>query len=148
MLLRNLRLFPLWSQMLTGHVMGDDALVSVQRQLSLVWETGTHFLSQRQTMMSIWATKYTVLEISHHNSGTGPGPQNFSTSTNVLLSLPPHFWPEAIWIETSFTSTNVKLRLRFVVHLTYHWHSPEPHLTTWPSSDLPLTLTRPLTNLD
>ena len=44
----------------------------------------------------------------------------------------------------SFTSTNVKLRLRFVVHLTFHWHStwhsPEPHLTTWPSSDLPLTL--------
>ena len=92
--------------------------------------------------------QYTVLEISHHNSGTGPGPQNFSTSTNVLLRLPPHFWPEAIWIETSFTSTNVKLRLRFVVHLTYHWHSPEPHLTTWPSSDLPLTLTRPLSNID
>ena len=42
---------------------------------------------------------------------------------------------------TSFASTNVKLRLRFDVHLTFHWHSPEPHLTTWPSSDLPLTLT-------
>ena len=80
--------------------------------------------------------QYTVLEISHHNSGTGPGPQNFSTSTNVLLSLPPHFWPEAIWIETSFTSTNVKLRLRFVVHLTFTWHSPDIHLTlTWTSPD-------------
>ena len=44
---------------------------------------------------------------------------------------------------TSFTSTNVKLRLRFDVHLSFHWHSPEPHLTTWLSSDLPLTLTRP-----
>ena len=27
-------------------------------------------------------------------------------------------------------------------------HSPEPHLITWPSSDLPLTLKRPLPNLD
>ena len=51
-------------------------------------------------------------------------------------------------LSTSFTSTNVKLRLRFDVHLTFPWHSPEPHLTTWPSSDLPLTLTRPLPNLD
>ena len=34
------------------------------------------------------------------------------------------------------------------IHLTFTWHSPEPHLTTWPSSDLPLTLTRPLPNLD
>ena len=50
--------------------------------------------------------------------------------------------------KTSFTSTNVKLRLRFDVHLTFTWHSPEPHLTTWPSSDLPLTLTRPLPNLN
>ena len=49
---------------------------------------------------------------------------------------------------TSFTSTNVKLRLRFDVHLTFHWHSPEPHLTTWPSSDLHLTLTRPLPSLN
>ena len=28
------------------------------------------------------------------------------------------------------------------------WHSPEPHLTTWPSSDFFLILTRPLPNLD
>ena len=56
----------------------------------------------------------------------------------------------AIQIITSFMSTNanVKLRLRFDAHLTFYWHSPEPHLTTWPSSDLPLTLTRPLPNLD
>ena len=31
---------------------------------------------------------------------------------------------------TSFTSTNVKLRLRFDVHLTFHSHSSEPHLTS------------------
>ena len=49
---------------------------------------------------------------------------------------------------TSFTSTNVKLRWRFDVHLTFHWHWPEAHLTTWPSSDLPLTLSRTLPNLD
>ena len=51
---------------------------------------------------------------------------------------------------TSFTSTNVKLRLRVDVPLTFTWHSPEPHLNlSWPSSDLPpLTLTRPLPNLD
>ena len=49
---------------------------------------------------------------------------------------------------TSFTPTNVKLRLRFDVHLTFHWHLPEPHLTTLLSFDLPLTLTRPLPNLD
>ena len=50
-----------------------------------------------------------------------------------------------IWFisRTSFTSTNVKLRLRFDVHLTFTWHSPEPHLTTWPSSDHPLTLQDP-----
>ena len=46
-----------------------------------------------------------------------------------------------IIIITSFTSTNVKLRLRFDVHLTFYWHSHEPQLTTWPSSVLPLTLT-------
>ena len=45
-------------------------------------------------------------------------------------------------LSTSFTSTKVKLRLRFT------WRSPDIHLTTWPSSDLPLTLTRPLPNLD
>ena len=43
---------------------------------------------------------------------------------------------------TSFTSNKVKLRLRFT------WHSPDVHLTTWPSSDLPLTLTKPLPYLD
>ena len=37
--------------------------------------------------------------------------------------------------QTSFTSTKVKLRLRFT------WSSPKVHLTTWPSSDLPLHLT-------
>ena len=43
---------------------------------------------------------------------------------------------------TSFTSTNVKLRLRFEVHLTFTWHSPEPHLTIiWPSPDPYKTLT-------
>ena len=45
-------------------------------------------------------------------------------------------------IETSFTSNRVKLRLRFT------WRSPDVHLTTWPSSDLPLTLTRSLPYLD
>ena len=25
---------------------------------------------------------------------------------------------------------HVKLRLRFEIHLTFHWHSPEYHLTT------------------
>ena len=34
------------------------------------------------------------------------------------------------------------------IHLTFTWHSPDVHLTTWPSSDLSLTLTRPLPNLD
>ena len=83
---------------------------------------------------------------------------------NSLVSFQPkfdnpyflHAWPKLIFLpeicfkheSTSFTSTNVKLRLRFDLHLTFHWHSPEPHLTTWPSSDLPLTLTRPLPNLD
>ena len=43
--------------------------------------------------------------------------------------------------QTSFTSTNIKLKLRFDVHLTFHWCSLEPYLTTRPSSDLPLTLT-------
>ena len=28
------------------------------------------------------------------------------------------------------------------------WCSPKPNFTTWPSSDIPLTLTRPLPNLD
>ena len=53
-------------------------------------------------------------------------------------------------VQTSFTSTNVKLRLRFYVHLTFIWHSPEPHLSlnlTWPPSNIPLTITRPLPNL-
>ena len=45
-------------------------------------------------------------------------------------------------IKTSFTSNRVKLRLRFT------WRSPDTHLTTWPSSDLPLALTRPLPYLD
>ena len=49
----------------------------------------------------------------------------------------------AVTYPTSFTSTNVNIRLRFDVHLTFTWHSPEPHLTTWPSSDLPLTPTSP-----
>ena len=34
------------------------------------------------------------------------------------------------------------------IHLTFTWCSPDVHLTTWPSSDLPLTLTRPLPYLD
>ena len=46
-------------QMLYGHVKGDDALVSVRRQLSL-WcarQGQEHALKDRQqsTMMSIWA---------------------------------------------------------------------------------------------
>ena len=59
---------------------------------------------------------------------------------------------------TSFMSTNVKLRLRFDIHLAFTWRSPDihltftwhslDHLTTWPSSDLPLTLTKPLPDLD
>ena len=32
--------------------------------------------------------------------------------------------------------------------LTFTWCSPDVHLTTWPLSDLPLTLTKPLPNLD
>ena len=58
--------------------------------------------------------------------------------------------PLGLKSKTSFTSTNVKLRLRFDidVHLTFTWRSPDVHLTIiWPSSDLPLTLTRPLPKL-
>ena len=43
----------------------------------------------------------------------------------------------------------------FKLHLKFTWHSPgfpshspDINLTTWPSSDLPLTLTRPLPNID
>ena len=36
---------------------------------------------------------------------------------------------------TSFTSTNVKLRLRFDVHLTFHWHSSDVLTIIWPSPD-------------
>ena len=67
-------------------------------------------------------------------------------------------WPKdnelTIWLANETViqglnkSTNVKLRLRFDIHLTFTWRSPDVHLTfTWPSPDLPLTLTRPLPNL-
>ena len=37
-------------------------------------------------------------------------------------------------------STNVKLRLRFDIHLAFTWHSPDIHLTfTWCSPDVHLT---------
>ena len=43
---------------------------------------------------------------------------------------------------------NVKLRLRFDIHLTFTWYSPD-HLTIiWPSPDPNQTLSRPLPNLD
>ena len=42
----------------------------------------------------------------------------------------------AVQSSTSFMSTNVKLRLRFDVHLTFPWHSPDIPLTlTWTSPD-------------
>ena len=46
--------------------------------------------------------------------------------------------------ETSFKSINVKLRLRFDIHLTFHWHSTDIHLNlTWPP-DHHLTFPWPL----
>ena len=43
---------------------------------------------------------------------------------------------------TSFTFDNVKLKLRFT------WRTPDMHLASWPSYNLPLTFARPLPNLD
>ena len=41
-----------------------------------------------------------------------------------------------------------KLHLKFTWRSPgFPWHSPDIYLTTWPSSDLPLTLTRPLPNI-
>ena len=83
--------------------------------------------------------------ISSSSDIINPRPADDAKYIKLFLPGPPVFIKRNI---TSFTSTNVKLRLRFDVHLTFPWHSPEPHLTTWPSSDLPLTLTRPLPNID
>ena len=67
----------------------------------------------------------------------------FQWPKNILHSNILSWWNKTETLDyTSFTSNRVKLRLRFT------WHSPDVHLTTWPSSDLPLTLTRPLPYLD
>ena len=55
-------------------------------------------------------------------------------------------YQNGILIETSFTSNKVKLRLRFYIHLTFTWCSPD-HLTIiWPSPD-PCLMSNPLLTL-
>ena len=72
------------------------------------------------------------------------------TFSDSVLEVHNHF---LFLYKTSFTSNRVKLRLIFTwclpdVYFMFTWRSPDVHLTTWPSSDLPLTLTRPLPYLD
>ena len=73
-----------------------------------------------------------------------PNTSNFKSAKVKLItyrfyriSIPPHYL--TYWI-LSQTSSDWDL--------TFTWCAPDVHLTTWPSSDLPLTLTRPLPNLD
>ena len=86
---------------------------------------------------------------------------NFNRKLRLVVSPPPIMWQTRFLLrskvklkklsdireglnkkeKTSFTSTNVRLRLRFDIHLTFTWHSPD-HLTiVWPSSDPHQTLT-------
>ena len=43
--------------------------------------------------------------------------------------------PFQCYLVTSFTSTNVKLRSRFVIHLTFTWRLPDRLTIIWPSPD-------------